>query len=94
MQAADADPTKARMSYGVPIRELPLAEGKSLPYVALADMQPEVAERFAKYVCPCACPSVPGQDAFYLHDWERWGRANYLGAERMKGEQMGGAKLR
>ncbi len=71
------DPETARMSYGVPIRELPLAEGKSLPYVVLADMQPDVAERFAKYVCPCACPNVPSQDAFYLHDWERWGRANY-----------------
>lgn len=74
------DPEKARMSYGVPIRELPLAEGRTLPYVALSDMSPDVAEKFGKDVCPCACPTVPGQDAFYLHDWERWWRATYTRA--------------
>ncbi len=70
------DREKALMSYGVLVRDLPLAEGKTLPYVVLSDMLPDVAERFAKYVCPCACPNVPGEDAFYLHDWECWGRAS------------------
>lgn len=84
-----SDPNRARTSYGVPIRELRLAEDKSLPYVVLADMRPEVAVQFAKDVCPCACPTISGEDAFYLHDWERWGRAKLLNGDMLKNCSMG-----
>jgi len=37
-------------------------------------MEPAIAQRFGKWITPCACPTVDGEQAFYLHDWERWNR--------------------
>lgn len=65
-----------RTIYGVPVRELVVAVGKSTPYVTVSDMRPEVAPRFLKDIAPCACPTIPGEEAFYAHDWERWARVN------------------
>lgn len=65
----------AEMSFGVRIRRLCISPGKSLRYVAMSDMHPADAQRFGKWIAPCACPTVEGEQAFYLHDWERWNRA-------------------
>lgn len=62
-------------SCGVPVRLLQLSADRSLPYVVLSDMDPKVAQRFTKDIAPCACPTVDGELAFYVHDWERWNRA-------------------
>lgn len=66
---------RSEISYGLPIREMPLGASGSIRYVAVSDMRPEIAEQFTKYVCPCACPSVPGEEAFFVHDWERWAKS-------------------
>lgn len=67
------------MSTVIRVRELPLAQGKPLRYVTVSDMPPEIAERFMKDICPCACPNIQGEEAFYVHDFARWCRAQ--GAE-------------
>lgn len=67
-------------SCGVPVRQLWLSADRSLPYVALSDMDQEVAERFTKDIAPCACPTVEDEQAFYLHDWERWNRSQNVAA--------------
>lgn len=68
------------MSYGVPVRLLQFSEDRSLPYVALSDMDPKVAQQFTAYIAPCACPTVEGEQAFYVHDWERWNRSHNAAA--------------
>lgn len=69
-------PGPQRIVYGVPVHELVVAVGKSIPYVTVSDMRPEVVLRFLKDIAPCACPTIPGEEAFYAHDWERWAKAN------------------
>ncbi|MHA6266491.1 type II toxin-antitoxin system HicB family antitoxin [Aliiroseovarius sp. CAU 1755] len=78
----DAGPDLQRIVYGVPVRELVVAVGKSIPYVTVSDMRPETAKRFLKDIAPCACPTIPGEEAFYAHDWERWARVNLKLADR------------
>lgn len=72
----NAGPEPQRIVCGVPVRELVVAVGKSIPYVTVSDMRPEIALRFLKDIAPCACPTIPGEEAFYAHDWERWAKAN------------------
>lgn len=64
-----------KISYGVRIRQLHISPEKSLLYAALSDIHPADARRFTRFIAPCACPTVEGEQAFYLHDWERWKRA-------------------
>lgn len=58
----------------VPIRELQVRADKSLRYVVTSDMPLDVAQKFMRDVCPCAAPSIPNENAFFAHDWERWCR--------------------
>lgn len=60
------------MSYGVPIREFHVSEGQAIHYVTISDMPATIGQQFMHDVCPCACPPVPGAQAFFAHDWERW----------------------
>lgn len=62
--------------YGVPVRLLPVRAGTSIRYVVVSDIPPDIAQQFLKDVCPCACPTVSGEEAFYAHDWERWAAGN------------------
>ena len=62
------------MFYDVPIHELPVSANKSIHYVVTSDMPAEVAQKFMRDVCPCAAPSIPNENAFFAHDWERWCR--------------------
>lgn len=58
----------------VPIRELQIRADKSIRYVVTSDMPLDVAQKFMHDVCPCAAPSIPNENAFFAHDWERWCR--------------------
>lgn len=35
-------------------------------------MPSEIGQQFMHDICPCACPPVSGEQAFFAHDWERW----------------------
>ena len=74
------DEVNEEMSYGIRVLQLQLSADKSLRYVAMSDMDPKVAQAFAAYIAPCACPTVEGEQAFYVHDWERWNRSHNAAA--------------
>lgn len=66
---------EAQKAYlAIPLRELFTTGGKKISYVAISDMPTSMAEQFMKDVCPCECPSISGETAFYVHDFERWCR--------------------
>lgn len=72
---ASTDQAAEELSYGIRVRQLRISADRSLRYIALSDMEAKVAQEFTAYVAPCACPTVEGEQAFYVHDWERWNRS-------------------